>query len=385
MRTSHVVAATESRYQETRRVTLIGAAINILLSILKIVFGVVGHSQALIADGLHSLSDLASDGVVLLAAKAGSRDADEEHPYGHARIETVATVIMGILLLAVAIGIAVDAVKRIMEPSLLLHPGVLALSIAAVSVITKEVLFHYTLRTAKRMRSELLRANAWHHRSDAISSIVVLAGIAGSMAGMALMDAISAMIVALMITKISWDLGWRGIRELVDTGLEPDRLEAIRRLILSVDGVSALHMLRTRRMGANALVDVHILVSPQISVSEGHQISESVRRRLIVEVEEIEDVLVHIDPEDDQKGPPNLDLPARSEVATWLQECCQDVDEGYHVSQVNLHYLNGKVYAEVYLPLSLVEDIGQAQSVAQRIARAAEQKDYIRRVQVNYC
>ncbi len=210
------------RYQESRTVTVVGAAINAVLAVLKVAVGFFGHSHALITDGIHSFSDLASDAVVLYAAKHGSQDADAEHPYGHARIETAFTVALGVLLLLVSLGISLDAGRRLLDPELLLRPEPIALLVAIVSLLSKEALYRYTARAAKRLHSPLLHANAWHHRTDALSSVVVLVGVAGAMFGVNDLDALASVGVALMIAKIGWDLGWDAIRELVDTGLAPE-------------------------------------------------------------------------------------------------------------------------------------------------------------------
>jgi len=262
--------ANRKRRHEIMRVTLVGSVFDLLLGISKIIGGFLSNSTALIADGVHSLSDLVTDFIVLYASSQAHREADAEHPYGHGRFETLATVVLGLALFGVAIGISWDAVSRLFHPEKLWQPGVLALVIAAISIVVKEALYHYSMTIAKKYRSNMLKANAWHSRSDAISSVIVVVGVAGSMAGLDYLDAIAAVGVALMIAKISWGLVWHSVRELIDTGLEPERVEAIRNSILNVDGVKALHILRTRRMGSDALVDVHIQVPPTISVSEGH-------------------------------------------------------------------------------------------------------------------
>lgn len=357
----------DERYQATRNVTVIGAVVNLLLSIGKVVIGVVGGSPALVADGIHSLSDLLTDVMVVWAAKHGSKDADEDHPYGHGRIETVFTVGLGVVLLLVAGGILVDAVSRLFHPERLTHPGMAALVMAAISVVAKELLYHYTLRVARRIRSNLLKANAWHHRSDAISSIVVIVGIAGTMAGLPYLDAIAAIVVSMMIARIGWELGWSSVNELVDRGLDADRVEAIRRAILSVDGVLDIHMLRTRRMGGEALADVHILVPPRISVSEGHFISEAVRRHVIGEVDEVQDVLVHIDPEDDEQGSPSQQLPGRSRVREVLEQAWQDIPEASHVERMTLHYIGGKIAVDVTVPLTALASLGAAEALRKRM------------------
>ncbi|HKK14154.1 MAG TPA: cation diffusion facilitator family transporter [Gammaproteobacteria bacterium] len=374
----------DARYRTTRRVTVVGAVANLLLAAVKIAVGVVGQSQALVADGVHSLSDLASDAMVMFAAKHASRDADEDHPYGHGRIETVATVALGAFLILVGIGLGYDAGDRLFHPQALLRPTVYTLVVAALSVVFKEALYHYTVRAARRVRSELLRANAWHHRSDAISSVIVVVGVAGTLAGLPYLDALAAVGVALMIAKIGWDLSWRSLRELVDTALEADRVALIRRTIMGVDGVRALHMLRTRRSAGAALVDVHIIVDATLSVSEGHQIGEKVRARLLAEIDEVSDVTVHIDPEDDEEASPSNHLPLREEMLARIRDRWSGIAAAQQVENVTLHYLDGRVHAEVVLPLDVADGPGQARALSARLARAARQLEEIGDVQVYF-
>ena len=362
----------DARYREVKRVTVVGAVVNVVLSAVKVVVGWLGNSQALVADGIHSLSDLATDVLVLWAAKHGSRDADEDHPYGHGRIETLATVILGVFLLAVGVGIGIDAVRRLFHTELLLTPGWLALAAAAASVVFKEGLYHYTLHVAKRLRSNMLRANAWHHRTDSISSVVVIVGIAGTMAGLPYLDAIAAVGVALMIVKIGWDLGWHSVHELIDTALEQERVEHIREKILSVDGVRALHQLRTRRHGGQALVDVHILVAPRLSVSEGHHIGEQVLERLHTEVEEVSDVVVHIDPEDDETSRPSASLPPRGPLMERLRATWSAIPGAESVRDLTLHYLGGAIHVEVRVPLDAVADLDAARRLSTALAASAD-------------
>lgn len=374
----------DERYRETVKVTLVGAAVDLALSITKIAFGVIAHSQALIADGIHSLSDLATDGLVLYAVKHGSRGADEEHPYGHKRIETVATVGLGVVLIATAIGISVDAGRRLFNPELLLSPGIWALVIAVLSVGAKEAIYHYTMHAARKYRSSILRANAWHSRSDALSSVIVVVGIAGTMAGLSYLDAIAAIGVALMIMKIGWDLSWQSVRELVDTGLDRERIDAIRRTITAVDGVEALHMLRSRRMGGDALVDVHIQVDSTLSVSEGHQISETVRKQLIDEIEEVSDVMVHIDPEDDETATPTGVLPLRKMVQARLDRYFRDIELAQHIEKVTLHYIDGHIRVELLLPLDVVADKAAAAEWRKRFNQAVAADEQIAGVDLRF-
>jgi cation diffusion facilitator family transporter len=346
---THLPDPQHARYQDLRKVTLVGAIVDLLLGVAKIVVGLAAGSQALVADGIHSLSDLATDFLVLFAAKHAQREADTEHPYGHGRIETVATVVLGVALVLVALGISYDAARRLVDQELLLHPGWLALAVAGISVLAKEVIYQYTARAARRLRSKMLLANAWHSRSDAISSIVVVLGVLGTMAGYPYLDAVAAIAVALMIAKIGWDLLWKSLQELIDSALDPGQVEAIRNNIMAVDGVRDCHMLRTRHSGSDALVDVHILVDPVLSVSEGHQIGEAVRKRLIETMEDISDVTIHIDPEDDELASPCHDLPLRNEILRRLGKQWQHLDMDGRLDKVVLHYLDGKVNIDVFL------------------------------------
>lgn len=374
----------DARYKDILKVTLIGSVVDLLLGVAKIIVGSIAHSQALVADGIHSLSDLATDFMVLFAAKHASRDADEEHPYGHGRIETVMTVVLGAALILVSFGIGWDAVRRLFAPDMLLHPGWLALVVAAVSVVAKEAIYHYTMHVARKLRSRLLRANAWHSRSDAISSVIVFVGVLGAMSGLDYLDAIAAIGVAFMIAKIGWDLAWHSIRELIDTSLDEERVEKIRESIKTVDGVEALHLLRSRRMGPDALIDVHIQVQPRLSVSEGHQISELVRRRVIADIEEVTDVTVHIDPEDDELATSCCQLPERGQIMARLQQYWEAIPEAKQINDYTLHYLDGKIHIEVQLPFSVLGENVLASELANKMRAAVTDDAEIAGVRVSF-
>lgn len=372
-----------SRYREIRLVTMVGSVVDLFLGVIKLVFGWLANSQSLVADGVHSLSDLATDVMVIWAAKHAHREPDDDHPYGHARIETAATVGLGVALMLVAAGIAADSIRRLFHPEALLVPEAPALWVAAASVVLKESIYHYTIRSARRLRSTMLRANAWHSRSDAVSSIVVIIGVGGSMIGLPYVDAVAAVIVAWMIARIGWQQAGPSVRELIDTGLDEAQVEGIRSTIMSVDGVSDLHLLRTRRMGARALVDVHLLLSnPRSSVSEGHQISETVRARLIRRIEDVEDVTVHIDPEDDEHAQPGRLLPLRRMVLADLQRCWVGIPEAAAISRINLHYLNGHIEVEVELPHTLLDTSVAAEDISERLQKAARDSETIAHVHV---
>lgn len=343
---------TIDRTKISKRVTLVGALVNILLSVVKVLFGIVAQSHALIVDGIHSLSDLLSDAMVWFASHHAQHGPDEKHPYGHGRFETGATLGLGILLILVAIGIIWDSTQRLFSPERLLHPGVLALVIAIISVLIKEGLYHYTVAAGREIGSKLLQANAWHHRSDAISSIVVVIGVAGAMAGLPYLDSVAAVIVGVMIAKVGWELGWSAFEELMDAGLGQEGLSKVKEIIHSVDGVDAIHMLRTRSIGGGVTVDVHVLVEPWLSVTEGHMISQTVMDRLLSEVNEISDVTVHVDPEDDEEGAPTRDLPLRQQAIEKLNHCWSSISEAQKIERTILHYQEGKIDIDLYFPLS---------------------------------
>ena len=362
------------------RVTYVGALVNIFLTIIKIGMGVLGQSASLIADGVHSLSDLISDFFVIIAIKLGSREPDHDHPYGHRRFETMATVLLGLGLVVVAGGIAWDATERLIHTERLLHPNRDTLGIAIVSILANEWLFHYTKRVGEVTRSKLLLANAWHHRSDAFSSIVVLIGIAAVFLGYPFADAIAAVIVALMIAKMGVTLVLESINELVDTSLPEDYVKEIRRVIKQTYGVQSIHLLRTRRMGEDAYVDAHIVVDSRISVSEGHMIGDTVRDNLKNEFDDVVDVLVHIDPEDDEFDGQYKKPLARQQVQVYLD---QYFAEWIHtVDDFRIHYLEGQVEIEVVLPHGMFHQLQQVELIKKKCAMMEKDVEMITKVYV---
>ena len=362
------------------RVTCVGALVNFFLSVIKVGFGISGQSEALIADGIHSLSDLASDAFVLIAVKLGSREADHDHPYGHRRFETLATVLLGGGLVIVGGWISWDAIRRLLHPEMLLVPKIDALVIAAISILSNEWLYQYTKRIARKTRSKLLLANAWHHRSDAISSIVVLFGIMAVLYGYPFADAVAAIIVALMVAKIGLSLLLESVKELVDTSLPTGFVGEIRTAILNTDGVRGIHLLRTRQMGEDAYVDAHIVVNPRISVSEGHMIADEVRDGLIASFDDIMDVLVHIDPEDDEFKEKNKKPMTRNELLGTVERYLGDFSD--HILDINIHYLDSLVELEVILPKLFYYRKRDLESIKKKAAILEREVDLINRVKV---
>jgi len=340
------------------QVTFVAMWINVFLTLIKISMGIIGQSTALIADGIHSFSDLASDLLVLIAIKLGSREADYEHPYGHKRFETLATVILGGGLVLIASGIAWDGVQRLLDPKSLSVPNSDTLGIAAISILANEWLYHYTKRIGILTRSKLLMANAWHHRSDAISSVIVLLGIGAVLLGYPFADTVAAIFVALMVGKIGLHLILESIKELVDTSLSEDMVQEIRREIKMTDGVQGIHLLRTRQMGEDAYIDAHIVVDARISVSEGHVIGDKVRKNLTDNFDDIVDVLVHIDPEDDEFEHHAKTLLSRKILTDLIAQSLGEELYKY-VESINIHYLNEKIEIEIIIPQMLLSDIKQ--------------------------
>jgi len=376
--------ARDARYREVARVTIVGAILDLVLGLAKLIAGYFASSQALIADGIHSLSDLATDGMVLYAARHSNAGPDDEHPYGHGRFETIATVGLSVALLLVASGIAYAAIQRLFEPAQLPQPGVWALLVAVASIAGKEWIYHYTMRVAKRQRSDMLRANAWHSRTDAVSSIIVLIGLAGTMAGFSYLDALAAIGVSLIIAHIGWSLGWNALKELVDTAVDQQLVESLREHILGVDGVLGLHLLRTRHAGGQVLVDVHVVIEASISISEGHHISEMVRSRLMEEFEGVTDVTVHIDPEDDQFETETHELPMRGELLEGIKQQLGGLEELAQIERFTLHYLAGKVRIEALLPFGKHQEPEDCQRTEQRFRDALKDDPLIETFDIHW-
>jgi cation diffusion facilitator family transporter len=359
----------DGRYRATRLATVIAATVNSVLAAVQIVAGWLFQSQALIADGVHTLSDLVSDGVVLFAAGKASASPDQAHPYGHGRIETLATIVVGLLLALAAVSIAWGAGQRLIGWETLSGPAPPALAFAVLTLVAKEGMYQYTIRVARRIQSPLLQANAWHHRSDAISSLVVLVGIGGALAGWPWLDSVAALVVAAFILHMAWRLIFNSAAELIDTALEPEQVAAIRKAIVGVPGVKSAHMLRTRKLGNEAAADVHIQVAPRISVSEGHQIADEVYRAVMASMATLRDVTVHVDPENDEEQLRTVGLPLRPAITEHVREAWADQPELAAIEQVGLHYLVGRVHVTVTLRL---DDEYSGASLNRRAVELAE-------------
>jgi cation diffusion facilitator family transporter len=370
------------RYREASRATWISAALNLALTLAQLIVGWLAHSQSLIAHGLHSFSDLLSDFLVLYANRKGSHPADREHPYGHARVETAATLILGASLAVIGFGILWEATLRLQHVAELPPVELLALWVAIFTAASKEVLFRYLLRVAERLRSPMLAANAWHTRADAASALVVVVGIAGALMGWQFLDLLAAAIMGFMILRMGLKLAWESLQELIDTGLDKEKVDAIRRTLLDTPGVLGLHELRTRRMAHQALVDAHVLVDPRISVSEGHRLGERARQRVLDAHPEVADVLVHIDAEEDQAlMSSSAALPDRDALMVHLHGLLGE--EAAEIEKTVLHYLGNRVEAEVFLPPEACRDMVRMSRLKERIAGQLGGDPYFRAISLN--
>ncbi|HOL64909.1 MAG TPA: cation diffusion facilitator family transporter [Accumulibacter sp.] len=370
------------RHALTQRSTWVSVAVNVFLTATQVVIGFVANSQGLIADGLHSLSDLVCDFLVLFAAHHSKDPADESHPYGHARIETAASFALGVILAATGAGIIWGAANNLQNLGNLPPVQTLALWTAALALVCKEGLFRYMLHVGERLRSPMLIANAWHARSDAASSLVVAVGIVGNLLGYNFADSIAAVIVGFMIVRMGVVFSWEAVQELIDTGLSVEDVASIRQVIIDTPGVSSLHELRTRKMAHRSLVDAHICVDPRISVSEGHRIAETTRKRVLDSQSSVADVLVHVDVEDDFEHDVRVgQVPDRNQLEKQLTPLLSGLPTP---QRLVLHFLNGRVEAEVFLPMPAADKIAAVLQTEQDVRHRLAANSLVSALSLNY-
>jgi cation diffusion facilitator family transporter len=291
-----------NREKQIFRVTLLGSFANLLLVVFKFIAGIVGHSAAMIADAVHSLSDFITDIIVIIFVAISGKPEDSDHSYGHGKYETLATAVIGIILFFVGVGILISGIKAIVgalqgEP--LQAPSLLALIAAVISIVVKEALYHYTVKRGKALDSSSVVANAWHHRSDALSSIGTAIGIGGAVflgEQWRILDPIAAVVVSIFIIKVAVELIKPCIDELVERSLPEEVEQRIHALILQSPQVSSPHHLRTRRIGSYIAIEVHMRMDGQISLSEAHQVASDIERRLKAEFGEKTHIGIHMEP-----------------------------------------------------------------------------------------
>ncbi|MDA0377370.1 MAG: cation diffusion facilitator family transporter [Proteobacteria bacterium] len=284
------------KHTAAKKSTLVSVFVNLCLGTFQIVTGFFSGSQGLIADGIHSFSDLVSDIVVLIANKHSSKDPDEDHHYGHYRYETAATAFIGLSLIGVGILMIWHAGYKIAYSDEIVEIKIIALWVALGALVIKELLFRYMLHVGEQVKSAMLIANSWHARSDAASSFVVAIGIVGALFGYGVFDIIAALVVGLMIVKMGWDFSWDALHDLMDRSVSLEEDKKITNIILETKGVKGIHDLKTRKMGDMILVDVHIEVDANISVREGHDIAVAARLAVMTSMPAVLNVMSHVDP-----------------------------------------------------------------------------------------
>ena len=369
------------RSAEAQKATWVSVAVNLVMTIAQLIIGWLAHSQSLVAHGLHSFSDLLSDFLVIYASRQSAHPADQAHPYGHARVETAATLALGTSLVLIGGGILWESGMRLQHIETLPTVELAAFWVAIATVISKEALYHYLIRVARKLRSQLLIGNALHTRADAASALVVVVGIGGALIGWSFLDLLAAALMGFMILHMGAGLARGAIKELIDTGLDKAQVEAIRKTLLATPGVRDLHELRTRRMAHQALVDTHVQVDSRISVSEGHRIAESARARVLREHPDVLDVLVHIDPEDDMDPDTYATrLPGRDALLGEIQPLLAGLPEP---EKIVLHYLKGQIEAEVFYSYALFENGEALRQAEEALAGRLKAHPSIRRISVN--
>ena len=281
---------------EAERANNVGIGLNILLSAFKLLAGLLAHSAAMVSDAVHSASDVFSGLIVMLGLRVAARDADREHPYGHERFECVAALILASVLAVTALFIGLSAVRRLSEPGEAQVPGVLALIAAVVSIAVKEGLFRYTRRVARKVNSPALMAGAWHHRSDALSSVGALIGIGGAMRGFPAADAAASLVICVFIGKAAFDISSEAVRGMVDRSADAETEEAIRRSVLNVPGVEGVDLLHTRSFGSRVYVEIEIRADGRLSLFEAHAIAEDVHNRVEAAFPQVKHIMVHVNP-----------------------------------------------------------------------------------------
>lgn len=296
-----------NREKEIRKITLWGTAVNLLLTVFKIVAGVLGRSAAMIADGVHSLSDLLSDIVVLIFTHISSKGKDRDHSFGHGKFETLATLIVSTILVAVGANLMANGVSSIIgvfNGEVIPKPGYIALIAAAISIIAKEILYHATVKIGREQSSNVVIANAWHHRSDAFSSIGSLAGICGAIFlgdRWTILDPLASCIISVAIVVVAVRMAIPCLAELLETSLPEEVEQEIKTIALSIKGVDDIHELKTRRNGISFIIDAHIAVNPNISIVEAHDIATNVEDALQAKYGSETQINIHVEPGVDAK------------------------------------------------------------------------------------
>ena len=356
------MSSPQTQRQQAQRINIVTAIADALLGLVKISIGTATASGALVADGIHSLADLFTDLMVMVATHFGRQAPDKQHPYGHGRIETMASLALGILLIAIAAIMGWDSLLALFQP----HPstiGYAAFGITVLALLVKEAIFHWTIRVAREQHSPLLEASAWHSRSDSLSSLIVLVGLIGGVFGVHWLDPLAALLVSFLVGRIGAETLWQASRELIDTTLSDDEIASVRKSALSISELRDIHDLRARHVGATICLDVHLLVDDDLSASEAHEIGNAVVSAIRRDHPAICDITFHVDIEDDHLDTHAAQhLPLRHEIKAALDSAWQNQAWWATCQKMSLHYPAHKenqarhIDIDLYLPFDVIFD-----------------------------
>ncbi|MBT3722306.1 MAG: cation transporter [Gammaproteobacteria bacterium] len=371
----------EQRKKVIQKVTYTGIFVNIVLAMAQIISGFLAHSQALLADGLHTLADLISDFIVLITAHHSAKEADDAHPYGHARIETLSSIFLGLALIAVALGMGYRGIQSFAQTETV-QTETYALFFAFLAILSKEFLYRYTIHAARKIKSTLLESNALHHRSDVFSSVVVVIGVGAQVAGIDHMDALAAIVISVMISLMGIHLIKKAFEELIDTSLDQQLVEQVKSHIHNISGVVAVHSLRSRSMGGMGYIDTEIRVNPRLSVSEAHYISLHIEQTVKKKFTEISDITVHIDPVTETEHEYILQLPRRSELLFQLYSVWENLENSEKIKNIHLHYLTRQIEVDIILPLEFGCD--KSNTLAEQLYERADNIPFVGKINIYY-
>jgi cation diffusion facilitator family transporter len=372
----------DEKYNKSKKITLLGSLGNLLLTIFKFVAGFIGGSQAMLADAVHSLSDFGSDLVVLIGLKIAQKPEDANHPYGHGRAETFSTLIVGLILLILGGNILKDAVSMIISGDYK-TPGLIALIAAIVSIAVKEFLYQITVKVAEDLNSSSLKANAWHHRTDALSSVAALVGISGAMikTEWRILDPIAAILVAILVLKVGMEIALETFSDFMESAADSETIKNIDDAATDNTNVINVHSIKTRKVGSETFVDLHIEVNPQMTVTEGHDTARKVKRRIMESVENIGDVLVHIEPKDHQTTEEQRRL--NEQLKNQIVKISESVEGAEDIHDVVINHHMGEISGEVHIGVNPEMNVLCAHSISKEVEERIIEQTILKKMTVH--
>ena len=379
MNTQNPFRTDTSALQAGSQVVLVGAGINLFLSLIKGVVGLMTGSVVLISDAGHSLGDLITDVIAWFSIRLSRQPRDANHPYGHGKFETMGTLSVALFLVMTGAFLLSESIDAILHPT---DTAAWALAAAVISVALNEWLYHYSMRVARKIRSRVLEANAWHHRTDSLTSIVALVGIGLNLMGLQAWEGWMAALISCFVAWIGVRLGYEAVKELLDHSVGPELIGKLEQALGQIDGVVDSHELRARRMGGDVLVDLHVQVPPDITVSHGHQIAEQVRIQMLAVDPGVTEVLVHIDPEaDDDYDIPQVHGPDDPE--NLVRTMAGAVDGVTSVSHVLCHFIRGRLEIQLHIEVEPTLQVLEASAIASQVRKVLEAHAVIDKVDVH--